>query len=404
MAKVNATLMNKNKPVLYLEGIFVPISNVHDIKIFKAERAAVEESNRRYLPIIIFNDNTLVSSFNNWFSSRIISNRRKDIPEGKIEWEGNQQHFFSLSDQYWLRYNDSEQWKDLNFFTNNYSCLTGDTFFTKNLAALNPARLNCESPDLTTNGIMKKRWKRDDNNINVLIKHSSKALRQEVLNEILASKLLSQLKMIPFVNYTMCIEGYDICSVCKNFITEKTELVPASHIFQATPFNEAKDIPPEEHTYQHLVKAINKYQIPDGIEFIDKMLIVDKMLMNDDRHLGNFGFLRNVETGEFIEPAPLYDFGNAFFGNKGGVNKNEKLFANRISYLFNNQSMQPVTNKQLEAFRKSMEEFSFVTNKQKNEIMQLFEENNTNIKNELLKSERSNKSKQSQSLNIDDDF
>ena len=54
MAKVNATLMNKNKPVLYLEGIFVPISNVHDIKIFKAERAAVEESNRKYLPIIIF--------------------------------------------------------------------------------------------------------------------------------------------------------------------------------------------------------------------------------------------------------------------------------------------------------------------------------------------------------------
>ena len=80
MAKVNVTLMNKNKPVLYLEGVFVPISNVHDIKIFKAERAAVEESNRKYLPIIIFNDNTLVSSFNNWFSSRIISNRRKDIP------------------------------------------------------------------------------------------------------------------------------------------------------------------------------------------------------------------------------------------------------------------------------------------------------------------------------------
>ena len=53
MAKVNVTLMNKNKPVLYLEGVFVPISNVHDIKIFKAERAAVEESNRKYLPIII---------------------------------------------------------------------------------------------------------------------------------------------------------------------------------------------------------------------------------------------------------------------------------------------------------------------------------------------------------------
>lgn len=407
MGKVNATLMNKNKPVMYLSGTFQNISEKFNVAIFKAEKARVEEKNRKFLPIIIFDDNILVKSFNEWFSSRTISAKRKDIPEGKIEWSGGYQHFFSLSDQYWLRYDESEQWKDLNFFNNKYATITGDTLFTKNLGALNPARLSYESPDITTNGIMKKRWKKNDNNIDVLIKHSSKSLRQEVLNEILASKLLGHLKMIPFVNYSMCIEGYDICSSCKNFITESTELVPAAYIYQATPFSEdEKGIPPTQHVYKHLIKAVDKFKVPGAVDFIDKMLIVDKMLMNDDRHLGNFGFIRNVNTGEFIEPAPLYDFGSAFFEDENRVNKNERLFSDRINYLFDNKSMQPVSNKQLAEFKKTMDEFSFITEKKKVDILQKFNDNNVKIKDELIKREKGSKGKkrEAETLGLDDDF
>lgn len=39
-----------------------------------------------------------------------------------------------------------------------------------------------------------------------------------------------------------------------------------------------------------------------------QMLIIDAITGNGDRHAGNFGWLRSSDTGEYISPAPLYDF------------------------------------------------------------------------------------------------
>lgn len=42
-----------------------------------------------------------------------------------------------------------------------------------------------------------------------------------------------------------------------------------------------------------------------------KMLLVDAIFGNGDRHSGNFGFLRDANTGEYLGMAPLYDFDHA---------------------------------------------------------------------------------------------
>ena len=39
-----------------------------------------------------------------------------------------------------------------------------------------------------------------------------------------------------------------------------------------------------------------------------EMLVVDAITANTDRHAGNFGFLRDSNTGEYLGMAPLYDF------------------------------------------------------------------------------------------------
>jgi len=39
-----------------------------------------------------------------------------------------------------------------------------------------------------------------------------------------------------------------------------------------------------------------------------KMLAFDAVTGNTDRHLENFGFLRNADNGEYLSMAPLYDF------------------------------------------------------------------------------------------------
>lgn len=41
------------------------------------------------------------------------------------------------------------------------------------------------------------------------------------------------------------------------------------------------------------------------------MLIIDAIIGNGDRHAGNFGWLRNADTGEYVSMAPLYDFDHA---------------------------------------------------------------------------------------------
>ncbi len=42
-----------------------------------------------------------------------------------------------------------------------------------------------------------------------------------------------------------------------------------------------------------------------------QMLIIDAVIGNGDRHAGNFGWLRNMDTGEYVSMAPLYDFDHA---------------------------------------------------------------------------------------------
>lgn len=37
------------------------------------------------------------------------------------------------------------------------------------------------------------------------------------------------------------------------------------------------------------------------------MIIIDAVIGNGDRHAGNFGWLRNTDTGEYVSMAPLYD-------------------------------------------------------------------------------------------------
>ena len=44
---------------------------------------------------------------------------------------------------------------------------------------------------------------------------------------------------------------------------------------------------------------------------VAQMLIIDAIIGNGDRHVGNFGWLRNAETGEYVGMAPLYDFDHA---------------------------------------------------------------------------------------------
>ena len=134
----------------------------------------------------------------------------------------------SLSDQYWICPEGTElRWEDINFFQNDFSEDIGDVLFGER----KKGSLNFSSPDSTSDGNLKKRWKIIDGK-RCLIKGGSNPYRQQPLNEVIASGIMERLGL-PHVPYTVIWSKGAPYSVCEDFVTENTELIPAWRLLQA---------------------------------------------------------------------------------------------------------------------------------------------------------------------------
>lgn len=278
----------------------------------------VQVIDTEHLPVIL-QDSLTEETLNSWLSKRRIPDSREGLPAMRCDFPGFEQHhcMFSLTDQYWFRYRMEETWEGLNFFTNPYSEDLGKAFFT-------PWEFECghcfpPSPDLMTNGALRKRWTREEDGTSFLIKAGSRKLRQEPITEVLASLMLGKLDIIPFVEYELVVEGLRLCSKCRNFVDKDTEFVPASHIYYKEPRKKTDSV------YAHLLKMCGRYGVENAKEYVDAMIAADHILGNDDRHLGNFGFIRDVETAGITGFAPLFDSGSSY-GVISGKPGTSKLF------------------------------------------------------------------------------
>ena len=134
-------------------------------------------------------------------------------------------------------------------------------------------RIRNLSPDLTTGGISKKRWRQNKDNTSYLIKAGSTATHTSPLSEILVSILCEKLE-IPCVKYDLCVEGTEICSRCDNMITEDTELVSAADIYHLGPRRDG------ETPYAHLLHECKKLEIPDAEKRINHIILVGNLTGN----------------------------------------------------------------------------------------------------------------------------
>ena len=269
-----------------------------------------------HLPVCLTGDGGVsAETVTRWLSKRGIPGKRDGWEEVRETFPelGHAKHRFSLSDPYWLRYDDSETWEEGNFFTRAYETDFGRASFAP--WTVRRERLSEESPDETTNGVLKKRWiqplAQKGDYTSCLIKAAFPAARQDPVSEVLASMMLDQLNVLPHVTYELCVDGLGFCSRCENFVTEGTEYVPASHVYYLR--NR------EEHMSRlgHMVKMSEESGVADAEDFLLKMVAVDAAIGNTDRNLGNFGFLRDVETGRITGFAPLFDCGTAFYWGEG---------------------------------------------------------------------------------------
>lgn len=246
-------------------------------------------------------------SLNRWWTNRSIPNSRIGLKYALIvlkiptpELLMRASYGLSLSDQYWIcpEYT-SIKWQEINFFTNDFSQDVGEVLFYSKKPGKSS---NLMSPDNVTNGWLRKKWE-IINGKRFLIKGGN----QEPLNEVIASNLMRRTTSVNFVPYYLMTEGGKPYSLCENFITPNTEFITACSIF--------KTQKKKNHIsyYQHFLNCCEALGIPNYQDSLNKMLTIDYIIANTDRHLNNFGAIRNADTLEWIGMAPIFDSGTSLW-------------------------------------------------------------------------------------------
>lgn len=109
------------------------------------------------------------------------------------------------------------------------------------------------------------------------------------------------------VTYSIGFEGKNqspVC-ICEDFADGSTELISASAVNRVLPTVR------NENKYEHFVRCCEFLKIPNITRSLDEMLTLDFIIANQDRHMGNFGVLRNTDTLEYIGFAPIFDCGTS---------------------------------------------------------------------------------------------
>ena len=155
-----------------------------------------------------------------------------------------------------------------------------------------------KSPSNNIDGISPKAWT-IENNDRILIKRG----KTDVYNEVIVSNILDEFGFNHAKYWFDLYNEKPVCK-CKNFTSDEVEFIPASEI--AKIYNNKKE---DILWYMNFIDT----KVKEGYNKISNMLLIDFVLGNEDRHWGNFGILRNINTLEFVDTAPIFDNGNALW-------------------------------------------------------------------------------------------
>lgn len=296
-------LMNKNTKVALIE-YNLDLNVINDIH---------EQINIDYAPLAITNalnnkSKSLLKELNNWFRGRGIPSWRKNI-ENLLENLGinttdellNQSYALSLSDQYWIKDFESDiEWEHINFFDNEFEFKAFLDASLRDTSTINP---NLKSPNNTTDGMLQKAWV-IYNGKRILIKGTYTASNQEPINEWLASQICNRLGF-KHCSYEIDYVDHKIVSKCENFVSADEEIISAYDIYNScSKKNTIND-------FTHYVNILEKHNLTNARKDIENMILIDFLMMNTDRHMKNFGVIRDVNTLEWKRVAPIFDTGQS---------------------------------------------------------------------------------------------
>ena len=239
---------------------------------------------------------------NNWLQNRAIPTHRSQIASILSENQCRSTEEFmyknlalSMNDSYWLKPKGSAlTWRSVNLYDNarNRFSFGHEYSFTPN------ASLGGQMPkyiDLS-------------GDVPMLIKHTGAFSGLQCFNEHIASMIHRAQGWREYVDYDAFrnTDG-DAVASCPLFTDINTEFVPALEVIHS------RKQPNDLSNYDFYIELCEEGGIPDARRFMDYMTLTDFAMTNEDRHLNNFGILRDPETLKFLSMAPIFDTGNSMF-------------------------------------------------------------------------------------------
>lgn len=288
----------------------------------------IEIKDKKRLPLYLQEYNTQLTRelLDDWINARCIPINRENIdrvlpklgvssPRLLItKW-----FFASLTDHYWITPMLSNVlWKDINLFQNNFI-----DNFGRILMGTAQKSISMKTPDTSLGGQLKKKWKIIDGT-RTLIKDGSGESKQEIFNEVIATEICNLLAF-DCTPYSIYREENNIYCACPCFASNDVEFVSAYDILGTIKNDYTISM------YEHYITTLKSYGISKVRQKLEQMLLLDFIMGNIDRHFNNFGVLRNSDTLEFIDVAPIFDTGSSLGSNKVApffhADKNDEIYS-----------------------------------------------------------------------------
>lgn len=194
----------------------------------------------------------------------------------------------SLNDVYWTVPDEfASSWEDCNLYANEFSKSMAEIAFSGH--GSRRAGEVTTSPEMTTNGMLPKCWRRVDGQV-LLYKGGTGGASErrglEPYSEFYAAQIAEALGFA-HVDYGLARYKGSLCSTCPLFTNERIGYLPAARMSD-----------------RRAVLQDSRFS---------EIFLFDALVFNTDRHLGNFGYLVDNETNQIVGTAPIFDNGFGLF-------------------------------------------------------------------------------------------
>lgn len=286
---MNYTLMNKDRPILAFSTFKTEYgtTRAQNVQVLEPEGLPVEYDGN----IIRFIERRKAPKHRKHIQSILKQLGAEDI-DGFIKVSRGA----SLTDTFWVRNDEAPLvWEEVSLYRNDF-----DESIARIAFEGGSGSLSTTTPELSVDGNYAKCWIRKDEQL-YLLKRGSETHGQEVFAEYYASQL-AEVLCNNSVRYDLVNHHGHLANKCKIFTSEEVGFSQMTYYVEN----------PRAVSVQEALAIMEKCGHGDHFR---RMMVLDALILNIDRHLGNFGLLVDNDTLKPLGMAPVFDHNRSMLFN-----------------------------------------------------------------------------------------